>query len=99
MKEACSGSVVGYDSNRVIDDSSHDKIGISSHEGAYAAGQPGQGVDAGQCFPDDVTTPQKAPNKVKTGRSVCGRRKSCRSVGSLRLADGPPTAVRADFAK
>ncbi len=70
MKEACSGPVVGYDSNRVIDDSSNDKIGILSHEGAYAASQPRQGDDAGQCFPDHVTTPRKAPNKAIASKSV-----------------------------
>ena len=37
---------------------------ILSHEGAHAAGQPGQGDDVGQCLPDDGTTPQKAPNKA-----------------------------------
>ena len=30
----------------------------------HAAGQPGQGDGAGQCLPDDVTTPQKSPNKA-----------------------------------
>jgi len=35
-----------------------------SHEGAHAAGQLGQGDSVGQCLPDDVTTPQKAPNKA-----------------------------------
>ena len=64
MTEVSSGPVVGHDSNRVIDDSTNDKIGILSHEGAHAAGQPGQGDGVGQCLPDDVTTPQKAPNKA-----------------------------------
>ena len=62
--EASSGPIVGHDSNRVIDDSTNDKIGILFHEGAHAAGQPGQGDGVGQCLPDDVTTPQKAPNKA-----------------------------------
>jgi len=70
MTEGGLGPVVGYDSNRVIDDSSNDKIGILSHGGAYAAGQPGQGDDAGQCFPDHVTTPRKAPNKAIASKSV-----------------------------
>ena len=64
MTEASSGLVVGHDSNRVIDDSTNDKNGILSHEGAHAAGQPVQGDGVGQCLPDDVTTPQKAPNKA-----------------------------------
>ena len=62
--EASSGPIVGHDSNRVIDDSTNDKIGILFHEGAHAAGQPGQGDGVGQCLSDDVTTPQKAPNKA-----------------------------------
>ena len=64
MTEGSSGPVVGYASTRVVDDSTNDKNGILSHEGAHAAGQPGQGDGAGQCLPDDVTTPQKATNKA-----------------------------------
>ncbi|MGA2702751.1 MAG: hypothetical protein ABSH35_16870 [Isosphaeraceae bacterium] len=64
MTEGSSGPVVGHDSNRVIDDSTNDKNGILSREGAHAAGQPGQGDGVGQCLPDDVTTPPKAPNKA-----------------------------------
>jgi len=64
MTEGCSGPVVGHDSQRVTEDATDDKIGTFSHEGAHAAGQPGQGDGVGQCLPDDVTTPQKAPNKA-----------------------------------
>src|SRR5208283_3886902 len=64
MKEGISGPVVGYDSTRVIDDSTNDKNGILPHEGAHAAGQPGQGDGVGQCLPDNVTASQKAPNKA-----------------------------------
>jgi len=64
MTEVSSGPIVGHDSNRVIDDSTNDKNGILSHEGAHAAGQPGQDDGGGQCLPDDVTRPQKAPNKA-----------------------------------
>ena len=64
MTDGISGPVVGYDSTRVIDDSTNDKNGILSHEGAHAAGQPGQGDGVGQCLPDDVMTSQKAPNKA-----------------------------------
>ena len=60
MTEASSGPIVGHDSNRVIDDSTNDKIGILSHEVRHAAGQPGQGDGVGQGLPDDVTTPQKS---------------------------------------
>ena len=68
--ERSSGPVVGHDSDRVIDDSTTDKIGILSHEGAHAAGQPGQGDGVGQCLPDDVTTPQKAPNKANLESTI-----------------------------
>src|SRR5271165_5688997 len=64
MTDGISGPVVGYDSTRVIDDSTNDKNGILPHEGAHAAGQPGQSDGAGQCLRDDVTAPQKAPNKA-----------------------------------
>ncbi len=56
MTEGGSGPVVGLDSQHVTED--------ATDEGAYAAGQPGQGDVLGQCLPDDVTTPQKAPNKA-----------------------------------
>ena len=64
MTEGSSGPVVGHDSQRVTEDATDDKNGILSHEGAHAAGQPAQGDGVGQCLPDDVTTPQKAPNKA-----------------------------------
>ncbi len=64
MTVGISGPVVGYDSTRVIDDSTNDKNGILSHDGAHAAGQPAQGDGVGQCLPDDMMTPQKAPNKA-----------------------------------
>ena len=64
MTEGSSGPVVGYDSQRVTEDATDDKNGILSHEGAHAAGQPAQGDGVGQCLPDDMTTPQKAPNKA-----------------------------------
>ena len=64
MIEANPGPAVGHDSQRVFEDATDDKIGILSHEGAHAAGQLGQGDGVGQCLPDDMTTPQKAPNKA-----------------------------------
>jgi len=64
MPEVSQGPIVGHDSQRVTEDATDDKIGTLSHEGAHAAGQPGQGDGVGQCLPDDVTTPQKAPNKA-----------------------------------
>src|SRR5208337_3597752 len=56
MTEASSGPIVGHDSQRNNEDATDD--------GAHAAGQPGQGDGVGQFLPDDVTTPQKAPNKA-----------------------------------
>ena len=67
MTEGSSGPVVGYDSTRVIDDSTNDKNGILSHEGAHAAGQPGQGDGAGQCLPDDVTSLTKSAKQSQFG--------------------------------
>ena len=64
MTEGSSGPVVGHDSQPVTEDATDDKIVVLSHEGAHAAGQAGQGDGVGQCLPDDVTTPQKAPNKA-----------------------------------
>ena len=43
MTEGSFGPIVGYDSTRVIDESTNDKNGILSHEGVHAAGQRGTG--------------------------------------------------------
>ena len=64
MAEVSLGPIVEYDSNRVIENSTDDKIGILSHEGTDAADWPGQGDGVGQSLSGDVTTPQKAPNKA-----------------------------------
>ena len=64
VAEVSLGPIVAYDSNGDIENSTDDKIGILSHDGTDAAGQPGQGDGVGQCLPDDLTTPQKAPNKA-----------------------------------
>ncbi|HMF38591.1 MAG TPA: hypothetical protein VKF17_18265 [Isosphaeraceae bacterium] len=56
--------LAGYDSNRVIENSTNVNIGILSHEGTDAADRPGQGDGGGQCLSGDVTTPPKAPNKA-----------------------------------
>jgi hypothetical protein len=73
MTEESSGPVVGYDSNRVIDDSANDKIGILSHHGAHPAEQPGEGAGGWQCLleseipnpesKNEVALPEKAQNK------------------------------------
>lgn len=59
------GRIVEYDSNRVMNDSTSNKIVILSHEGTDAADWPGQGVCVRQCLACDLKTPQKAPNKAK----------------------------------
>jgi len=58
------GQGVEQNFQRVIRNSTNDKIGILSHERAGAADRPGQGDGGGQSHPDDVTRPQKAPNKA-----------------------------------
>ena len=104
MTEGSSGSVVGHDSQRVTEDATDDKIGILSHEGAHAAGQLGQGDSVGQCLPDDVTTPQKAPNKANLESKqnlesqelksetagAEGRKQSQSSEGETRTKPGSP---------
>ncbi len=100
MPEQSLGRVAGHNSHRVIENSTNDKIGILSHggTGTDAAGQPGQGDGVGQCLPDDVKTPQKAPNKanlesnqslesqeLKSGTAVAeGRKQSQISQGETR---------------
>ena len=42
--EVSQGRIVGQDSNRVIDDSTNDTIGILSHEGMDATDRPYQGA-------------------------------------------------------
>jgi hypothetical protein len=63
--EVSQGRIVGYDSNRVIDDSMNDKIGILSHEETDAAERPCQGAGDRQSLPGGLKTPQKAPNEAK----------------------------------
>jgi hypothetical protein len=65
MAEGSFDPVVGYDSDRVIENSTNDKIGILSHEGTDAADRPGHGDGVGQSLHGDVKTPQKAPNEAK----------------------------------
>ena len=47
MTEGIFGPVVGYDSTRVIDDSTNDKNGILPHEGVHEAGQPARAMASG----------------------------------------------------
>src|SRR5271157_2087953 len=102
MTGGSSGPIVGHDSQRVTEDAADDKIGTLSHEGAHATGQPGQGDGVGQCLPDDVTTPPKAPNKANLESKQSlesqelkseiagaeGRKQSQRSQGETRTKPG-----------
>ena len=49
--EVSQSPIVGYDSNRVIDDSASDKNGILSHEGMDATDRPCQGDCDRQSLP------------------------------------------------
>jgi hypothetical protein len=55
---------VGYDSNRVIDDSTNDKIGILSHEGTDATDRPYQGACDRQSLPSGVRTRENVQNEA-----------------------------------
>ena len=63
--EVSQGGIVGDDSNRVIDDSTNDKIGILSDEGTDAADRPCQSARVRHSRPCGVKTLQKAPNEAK----------------------------------
>jgi len=54
--EVSQSPFVGYDSNRVVDDSASDKIGILSHEGTDATDRPYQGNRDRQSPPSGVET-------------------------------------------
>jgi len=61
---------VGYDSNRVIDHTTNDKIGILSHEGTSAADRPCQGdcVRQSRKRPDTFPGCQKVGGPFRDGR-------------------------------
>ncbi|MGA2703365.1 MAG: hypothetical protein ABSH35_19995 [Isosphaeraceae bacterium] len=62
--EVSQSPIVGYDSNRVIDDSASDKIGILSHEGMDATDRPYRGACDRQSPPSGVKTRENAPNEA-----------------------------------
>ena len=62
--EASSGPIVGHDSNRVIDDSTNDTIGILSHEGTDATDRPYQGSCDRQSLPSGVKTRENVQNEA-----------------------------------
>ena len=64
MPEVSQGPIVGYDSNRVIDDSTNDKIGILSYEGTDATDRPYQGDCDQQSLPSGVKTRENVQNEA-----------------------------------
>ncbi len=62
--EVSQGRIVGHDSDRVIDDSTNDKMGILSHEGTDATDRPYHGACDRQSLPSGVKTPEKVPNEA-----------------------------------
>ena len=62
--EVSHGPIVGLDSNRVIDDSTNDKIGILSHEGMDATDRPYQGACDRQSLPSGVKTRENVQNEA-----------------------------------
>ena len=62
--EVNQGRIVGHDSNRVIDDSTNDTIGILSHEGMDATDRPYQGACDRQSLPSGVKTPENVQNEA-----------------------------------
>ena len=62
--EVSQGRIVGHDSNRVIDDSTNDKIGILSHEGMDATDRPYQGDCDRQSLPSGVKMRENVQNEA-----------------------------------
>ncbi len=84
MTERGHGPIVGHDSNRVMDDSRNDKIGILSHEAARAVGQAARGDSAGQDVPESKIQNRQGGAAKSAERSFNSlRRGSCRGRGRL----------------
>ncbi len=64
MPEVSQGRIVGLDSDRVIDDSTNDTIGILSHEGADATDRPYQGACDRQSLPSGVKMRENVQNEA-----------------------------------
>ena len=64
MPEVSQGRIVGLDSDRVIDDSTNDTIGILSHEGTDATDRPYQGACDRQSLPSGVKTRENVQNEA-----------------------------------
>jgi hypothetical protein len=56
--------IVGYGSDRIIDDSTNDKVGILSHEGMHATDRPYQGDCDRQSVPSSVKTRENVQNEA-----------------------------------
>jgi hypothetical protein len=63
--EVSQGRIVGQDSNRVIDDSTNDTIGILSHEGMDAIDRPYQGACDRQSLPSGVKMRENVQNEAR----------------------------------
>ena len=65
MPEVSQGPIVGYDSNRVIDDSTNDTIGILSYQGRDATDRPYQGAcGRRQSLPSGVKMRENVQNEA-----------------------------------
>ena len=64
MPEVSQGRIVGLDSDRVIDDSTNDTIGIVSHEGMDATDRPYLGTCDRQSLPSGVKMPENVQNEA-----------------------------------
>jgi len=64
MPEVSQGRIVGLDSDRVIDDSTNDKIGILSHDGTDATDRPYLGACVRQSLPSGVKTRENVQNEA-----------------------------------
>ncbi len=62
--EVSQSRIVGQDSNRVLDDSTNDTIGILSHEGMDATDRPYQGACDRQSLPSGVKMPENVQNEA-----------------------------------
>src|SRR5208337_5650273 len=62
--EVSQGRIVGLDSDRVIDDSTNDTIGILSHEGLDATDRPYLGDCDRQSLPSGVKMPENVQNEA-----------------------------------
>ena len=64
MSEVSQGRIVGLDSDRVIDDSTNDTIGIVSYEGLDATDRPYQGACDRQSLPSGVKMRENVQNEA-----------------------------------